>query len=147
MITQAITEAYNSGLLLDEVIHGLLGITFSLIFWLKTKNLRLSIVPFITVYAIDLDHLLDYWLYHGFGFNLVDFLRGEYFDVTGRAIVIFHAYEWILMLIYITWKKGWNTLESALIFGMSAHLIWDVYTVQSVVHYSLLFRALNGFVI
>lgn len=128
-----------------EVFHALFALPFCFLIWTKTKSWSVAVIPLIVAYVLDLDHLFDYWAYYGFGFNLIDFLNIEYFKGPGRAFVPFHAYEWVLILLPISYKKGWNSWTTGLIFGMVAHLIWDTISVSNIFFYSIIYRYFVGF--
>jgi len=138
----------ESGLFIDEVRHGAVSLIFSIFLYKKTKNVYLSLVPVAVTYLIDFDHLFDYFMYYGFKFNAVDYIRMDYFKNTGQAVVVFHAWEWLLGLIYFAWlKKTWSSWQALLATGVLSHLIWDSYTVGNPIFYSILYRAAHSFVI
>lgn len=135
-----------SGLALDEVLHGVVAIPFAALLWYKTRSVRLIIVFYLAVYLIDLDHLIDYWLYFGLKLDVIEFLSLNFFDAKGTVFIIFHAWEWVI-LMYWGWcmKKTWQSVWTAVTLGMFAHLLWDIHNFWSVEFYSIIFRALHGF--
>jgi len=146
-LQSALVAMINSGLLVDEIIHGLVAIPFSLFLYSKTKSVKLSLIVVLLVYAIDVDHLVDYWSYYGFKFSFVEFVSLKYFVLKGTAYVPFHAWEWLLILIYFVRKYGWKTYYASFALGLLAHLIWDVKTVGDPVFYSITYRILTRFII
>lgn len=144
-ILQAFTYTLNSGLLLDETIHGSISFLFSVLIYKKTKELKLAVIPLIMAYAPDIDHLINYWIYHGVGFNLLDFVKMEYFSEPKQVFIPFHALEWVLVLSIISVKRGWKSYITATNLGLIAHLVWDIITLKSVIYYSIIFRFITGF--
>ncbi|MBU0570210.1 hypothetical protein KKB40_05560 [Patescibacteria group bacterium] len=102
-------------------------------------------VTFLVAILIDVDHLVDYFAFYGFKFNLADFLRGKYFEVTQRAYVPFHAWEWVILLGMIAKNRGWKSYVTAVFFGLIPHLIYDSITQSSVSFYFIIARYLNNF--
>lgn len=137
--------AYHSGLLWHEIVHALFALPFCLILWNKTKSWKHAIIPLIVAYLMDFDHLFDYWGYYGFGFDLVRFFKMDYFHGPGRALVPFHAYEWVLILALLSIKLGWKSYITAIVLGLIAHLIWDTISVGNILFYSILYRYSVGF--
>jgi len=141
----AFAEALNSGLTVDEVMHGLVTLPFALFILYKTQSVRLFLVAFLTTYLIDLDHLVDYFAFYGARFSLVEFLELDYFRLSGRAIVPFHAWEWVLLLSIKARQRGVNSVWAALAMGIFSHLIWDSITLGSAAFYFIILRSLGGF--
>ena len=69
----------TKNLFFHEVMHGLLAIPFALLYWKKTGKVALAFVVVIVTYVLDLDHLIDYFLFYGFHFNLFEFVDMRYF--------------------------------------------------------------------
>jgi len=146
---KGIIDAFNvlvrSGLLKHEVIHFFVAIPFLILIWKKTREIKLVFLALACTYLIDADHLFDYWRYYGFTFNLSDFFKMEYFNGQSLAIIPFHAWEWLLLLMYVSYKKGWKSNSTAIALGIFPHLIWDAISVGSIVFYFISYRALMGF--
>lgn len=81
---------------------------------------------FVSVF-IDSDHLLDYFIYkNALTLNIKEFLTSDYFSANGKIYVLFHAWEWVLLLIvsyFVTRKKYPAVLFVAT--GLIAQLIFD----------------------
>lgn len=136
---------FTEGLLIHEILHGIIAVPFAIFLYKKTRSQKLVLFLFLTTYFMDLDHLIDYFLFYGFTFNLSDFLNGMYFEFSNRAFVFFHAWEWIIILYFITLKKEWKSYCSPIFLGMLPHLILDAFHVQSFLFYSIIFRSISGF--
>jgi len=147
-LMHALEASYGSGLLLHEAMHGLVSFVFVVLIWLKTKSLKYSIVPLIVTYAIDLDHLVDYFLYFGPTFSALEFVNLRYFINTSRAVVPLHGWEWAFFLLALSWQeKTFKSFKFVIAVGIFSHLILDSYNIGSVLFYSFTFRALNEFII
>ena len=132
-------------LFIQEIFHGVIAMPFAYLIYKKTKSLKHFLLVILFAYAIDVDHLIDYFLYFGLRFNLADFLSGVYFEVTNRAVVPFHAWEWLALLGLVAYKRGWKSLFTVLALSLLAHLIFDSITVGSALFYSIMYRWFNGF--
>jgi hypothetical protein len=140
-----IQKIISSGLLFDEVMHGVFALPFVYLIWRKTKSRKLALVTFLTAYLIDIDHLVDYFAFYGFRFNLLEFLGGVHFKYTRKAFVPFHAWEWVLLLGILAKKRGWKSYVCAVVFGLIPHLIYDSISQSSIFFYSIILRSFNNF--
>lgn len=98
---------------------------------------------------IDLDHLIDYFLAFGFNFKLDYFINGYQFLKSDKVYVLFHGWEYVIILMVIAVALRSLKLKSlvfALAFGAFFHLSADVIINNaSVKFYSIIFRAKNRF--
>lgn len=135
----------DSNLLFHEAMHTVFALPFAAIIWKKSKNIKLVTLVFLVAYLIDLDHLFDYWGYFGLEFDLVKFIKMDYFSGPGKAFIPFHGWEWLIILAYFSFKKGWKSYLTPLSLGVFSHLIWDAISVGSILFYFFSYRALMGF--
>jgi len=151
MINDLVAAFYHtlqSGLFIDEIMHGVVTLPFAAFLYYKTNSLKFSLIPLAITYLIDMDHWVDYVLYYGADVSIAKFVSGNYFEVTQRAVVPLHAWEWLLGLAALAWEgKKWKSVYTALAIGVFAHLVWDSHTVGSVIFYSIFYRIYNGFII
>ena len=144
-----LVEVFNittqSGLFFHELTHFLFTLPFLIVIWIRTKRLKFVVLALLSSYLIDLDHLFDYWGYYGLGFNLADFFKMNYFNGSGMAFVPFHAWEWLIILLCVSYKKGWRSYITPLTLGISSHLIYDAISVGSFAFYFISYRAFLGF--
>ena len=90
----------------------------------------------------------DYFLFYGANPSLARFVSGTYFEVTKRAIVPLHAWEWLLGIIALSLEqKKWQSIYVAVALGMLAHFLWDSHTIGNPIFYSILYRIYYGFII
>lgn len=146
-LLQIIAKMYSSGLLLDELKHGLVALIFALWLVRKTKQVKYGLIVMLVAYLIDLDHLTDYWLYSGINFDILRSLNFDYFRIMNRAVVPLHAWEWVLILVMIAKSKKWKSLATPLSVGIFAHLLVDAWTQKSILFYSIIYRITTGFVL
>lgn len=147
-------------LLIHELGHLGISLLAGFLVWKKYKQ------PFAAFSAallggvlIDADHLFDYILVFGPGFNLRYFFDNIQFSISQKVYVPFHAWEYVLLLsiVYLKLensfkKKRVSALKFvipfilALTLGMYTHLIIDTATNNVVLPgYSIIYRALNNF--
>ena len=75
---------------------------------------------------VDIDHLLEYFLAEGLSLKikLNKLLSGENFEKIGKIYVIFHAWEYLLLLLII-YAITQNLLFMSLFLGLLSHYIVD----------------------
>ena len=135
----------SESLLIQEIFHGVFALPFAYILWKKTTSWKKGFLVIVLSYLIDLDHLLDYFSYYGLTFSLTRFLSADYFVATKRAFVLLHAWEWAGLLSIFSWKRGWKSIFTLILFAMLPHLIYDTITVRSFEFYSIIYRVGKGF--
>lgn len=117
--------------------HECLHVGFSLLAaYIAIKKYNISqkylvmtiIVAIIGGVLIDLDHLIDYFIAFGPGFNLSQFLQSQQFEYNKKIYVLFHAFEFIplflLGLIFFK-KKLHKALILAFTIAVLFHLLLD----------------------
>ncbi len=119
-------------------------------FYKPFKDVRHFIIGFISAVLIDFDHLLDYFLFNGFSkFNLFEFLSCDFYNVAGKAFILFHGWEYlavILIAAILLKKTKWSAVAFAFALGMFAHLLFDTYVNGLPDYfYFISLRILNGF--
>lgn len=80
-------------------------------------------------FFIDLDHFIEYFIVFGLHFNYQHFMKGYQFVTSEDAYLIFHAWEYvpILLLLVLAFKnKVVKTVLFALAIGFLIHLCSDV---------------------
>lgn len=144
-ILEVFKKLVFSGLLAHEIIHGLFALPFAYLLYKKTNSWKKFFAVILVTYLIDLDHLIDYFSFYGLKINLLKMMDNSYFELPHRAFIFFHAWEWILILGVLAWKKGWRSPYTFLFLGLIPHLIFDSTHVGSLRFYSVIFRAINSF--
>lgn len=100
---------------------------------------------------IDLDHLIDYFFAFGLRYNLESFLRGYQFLKSDKIYVLFHGWEYAVVLVILGMLIRSNLwLKSAILalsLGAFFHLVVDVNINHGMTFkgYSVFYRAFNDF--
>ncbi len=114
----------------NEIIHFVSALFGAVVFYFFTHNFSQSIILIIVALFIDVDHLIDYFIYlrhsnNKFSFSY--FLAGKYFHAQNRIYVLFHAWEWVLILLLLSFA-GWGSMYGAIAAGLAIHYIVDTLT-------------------
>lgn len=128
---------------LDLVIHFVLVAALAAFFYRITNGWTWPLLAVIGGIFIDIDHLIDYFAYCGFRFNLREFFSCTYHK-TDKCYIIFHSWELLILL----WLFSLNVLWIfPLVSGMTLHMVTDAFLTHSVNLrcYSLLYRWRRGF--
>lgn len=118
-------------LLLHEILHFLFYLLLFLIvnsFQIYKMSFNNFLTGLIAAIFIDLDHLIDYFLHNGARFNLAEFLTGQNFIESGKAYVLFHGWEYVLVLLifyFFVKKQNFKNFLLSIIIGLTAHLFFD----------------------
>lgn len=140
--------------MLHELIHIAWSILAGYIAWSVYGKKKHTLVPaliwaLVGGFWIDLDHLIDYFLTFGVLFDLSRFLQSEQFVVSGKTYVLFHAWEYLFILLgalFFVKKQKTKTVLLALLLGTLSHLVIDTLSYSfPIAYYSILYRILDGF--
>jgi len=94
---------------------------------------------------VDVDHLYDYFIWSDGNIKISDFWGTQYFIENNRAYVLFHAWEWTIILGLLSIWRGWKSIFTILFFALVAQLIVDSITVKSFSFYFLTYRINTNF--
>jgi hypothetical protein len=132
------------------VEHLPLALVNGWVFYVNEPNIWFLIVALAFGWLVDIDHFFDYfyWLKNSHTkFSLNAFLKGKYFNKCRKVYLIFHAWEWVILLLvssFILEERSTVLLCAGL--GLFAHLIQDQITNKpSYIGYSILFRIFSSF--
>lgn len=115
------------------------------------KNILLGIIVGICGgFFIDLDHVLEYFLVFNWQFDLYNFLDGRQFLVSDKIHLWFHAWEYIFILLLLSWffrnNKILKIILVTLSLAMSVHLLTDtIINKVPLKFYTIIYRANRGF--
>lgn len=138
-------------LLLHLFIHFILAVLAGLLVGHYFNKEKLGIIAGVVGgFLIDLDHVLEYFFVFGPRFNVAYFIEGREFLVSDKIFIIFHAWEYIPILLVIAWcvrrRKSIYVFLLALTFGGMVHLTTDCFMNNYPPrNYSLIYRAAQGF--
>jgi len=107
-------------------------------------------IGFLGGFLIDLDHVLEYFLFFGPHFNLSNFFEGWQFLLSDKIYLWFHAWEYIPILLVAAWLlkkyKGLKVILIALALTSGIHLLTDILINQyPLQQYSLIYRSQRDF--
>lgn len=100
-------------------------------------------------FLIDFDHALEYLLVLGPHFNFIHFFQGREFLTSDKIYIIWHAWEWLPILLAIAWLARKRTAIKIffimLALAAAVHLFSDVLINQyPLKFYSILYRQSVG---
>ena len=88
-----------------------------------TQDLSWAFVATAVNLLIDLDHLLEYYLYRR-GFSFREFFSGRKKKKKGTIIIFLHAWEYVVVLLLLAlWRESLGLALTA--FALAAHLAFD----------------------
>jgi hypothetical protein len=124
--------------ILASALLGLLVFTF-------TKSPAAAMACFISGTAIDLDHVLDYYLYSKrLTLNVAE-ISGFYGDF-GKVIVVLHSYELLLIAGVVAYVSHTYLLFTGVAVGFMGHMLMDAFAYEmKPLSYFFSYRMLNGF--
>ncbi|MDO8566245.1 MAG: hypothetical protein Q7S04_03620 [Candidatus Moranbacteria bacterium] len=133
-------------------IHFFFAFVAGGISWFFFGNPVLSFISgFLGGVLIDLDHLIDYFLAFGSRWNLSYFIRGYQFLKSDKVYVLFHGWEYVILLAIVVWAVGAQSSLGVALFALGLgglfHLIADtlINHGMSFRAYSILYRLVNKF--
>lgn len=113
----------------DECIHFSSALAVGLICYFRFGNWQAIPASLAFGFFIDVDHLIDYFIFFGPRFNLRRFINvNSYMKASGKIYIPLHGWEYILIFWLVTRTVGIPGLEWAASLGYLAHLSWDNFT-------------------
>src|SRR5258706_3823938 len=140
--------------MLHFLLSSLAAIVVILFLLYKKKKINKLVVfvilgAFIGEFFLDADHLFDYIVAFGFSFHPDYFFQGKMFLVNHKTFVVFHSWEFIiLLLIWIRYIKNisFKYFLLSVSLGLLFHLVYDTfYSHFSIFGYSFIYRLFHGF--
>lgn len=129
--------------------HAVCGLILGTTAFALTKQIEPSVAAAFSTIICDFDHVLEYGMYcvrRGEKPNLKTFFSGSYFQEKGTLYIIFHGYEYLLLLTLIAialfqHQNGIAIIIGGIIVGYFFHLLMDVIGNDcGLLSYSLLVR-------
>ena len=139
-------------LALHITIHFVLSLIAGFVVWNFYKRASISVLAALAGgVLVDIDHLIDYFLAFGFDFKMDYFLSGYQFLRSGKIYILFHGWEYVVVLIVLAsvvknkfYKSVFLAVALGLFFHLSADSIINNIPAKS---YWLTYRAENNFVL
>lgn len=105
--------------------HLAASVLLSATLYFATKSIVVSTVSFFSGFLIDADHLLDYIREYGFRIDIKEFFRLFHETRFKKLLLIFHAWEWVLVLLILAALLKWNRFILGVTIGVFQHLVFD----------------------
>ncbi len=116
-------------LMFTEIGHLLLAVVVGVLMYKKFHSKLSFVLPFLSGFFVDADHLIDYFIHNGFVFDLANFLTGAHYHLAGSTFIIFHSWELAAILLLLSFfAKKLRSIFLPLALGLLAHLVWDQIT-------------------
>ncbi|MDD4956918.1 MAG: hypothetical protein PHH49_02280 [Candidatus Omnitrophica bacterium] len=128
---------------IDILTHVLVTALVSFYLYKVTGRVSWIVLCFAGGVLIDLDHLLDYFVYYGGTFSPGKFFSHAYLG-SGKCYLVFHSYELLIAL----WVFGAHFhLMIPVAAGMTGHMLIDLLYShrRTPLALSLFYRAYLGF--
>ena len=110
---------------MKPVAHLTASAVVSTSIYILTKSVPVAAVSFFSGFLLDIDHFIDYVREYGLRVSRKEFFRVYYETRFEKLLLLFHAWEWVLGLLLLTWYSGWNGLMLGLVVGMFHHMAFD----------------------
>jgi len=127
--------------------HLIIASIISFFVYRKTKNIRLVFLCIFCSFAIDTDHLFDFWMAYGFSLDMIEFFKFNFFNINQAVYIPLHSWELIgLIIILGRFVKKYRWLLLTIGLAMFFHVLWDAASYRIIlINYSLIYRLLNNF--
>jgi hypothetical protein len=128
---------------IDLATHFVVAVILAAGFYWFTGKWSWAILTVIGGVLIDLDHLLDYFLYYGLKFSLKNFFDHKYL-ASGKCYILFHSWEVLAAVWCLSILVRWMVPVAS---GMTAHVLADYFFSHRghPRYMSLIYRWRNGF--
>ena len=133
-------------------IHIFLSFLAGLIVWRIYKKPIISICGgLLGGFLVDLDHFIDYFMVFGWNFKYQYFIHGYEFLKSGKIHILFHSWEYVIILLLIALFLKQNIKIKSFILavsiGLFVHLVTDVVINEGMTWrtYFIIDRAKNSF--
>ncbi|OGW85460.1 MAG: hypothetical protein A2987_02730 [Omnitrophica bacterium RIFCSPLOWO2_01_FULL_45_10] len=110
------------------------------------KSFGCAILSFVAGVFVDLDHVLDYYLNHGFTLQASKIYYACLEFNLKRIYILLHSYEVIILFWVWLFLRGQGNLYTAIAIGMTQHVVFDQLTNPlDGLGYFLTYRIIKGF--
>jgi hypothetical protein len=126
--------------------HVAVSALISGILYMVYKSWALTIASLLSGIFIDLDHAIDYFIKFGPKLDMKKFSDSFYGEKYKKLTLIFHGWEWLILLFLASWFTDWNHWIMGILIGFGQHMIIDkLYNISTLGSYSLIWRWINRF--
>ena len=131
---------------MKPTVHIAVSAVVSASLFVVTKSATIAGASFLGGFLLDIDHFLDYYREYGFRINRRAFFyvfRETRFE---KLWLIFHAWEWVFVLLLFAVVSGWNHVVLGVLIGVFHHMALDqIGNGATAGGYSIIYRAAKRF--
>ncbi|MFC1514608.1 hypothetical protein ACFL5X_01740 [Candidatus Omnitrophota bacterium] len=127
----------------DVASHLCIGLIGSGLIYIALGNKLYALAFFLGSIFIDLDHLIDYFMYFGFHFSLKKFFSLEYLR-SGKVYMFFHSWELFIIIFAVSIAFDFFPLFFFSL-AIAVHLLFDTLHRIRPLFYFLIYRAAKNF--
>jgi hypothetical protein len=139
-----VTEKLEVGMRVQY--HATVSTIVSAVLFTLFRSWPLTMSSLLIGIFVDLDHVVDFVFRHGIRFNVRQFFRASYQRQYKYAVLIFHGWEWLGVLVLVSFLSNANPWIVGLLVGYTHHLILDqVGNRPETWGYSFVWRMQHGF--
>ena len=110
------------------------------------RSVGYAAISFLAGVLIDADHLIDYYLNHGFTFNIKKIYNSCLVLDLGKLYLVLHSYELVAFLWVSIYVFSLSMFWQAIALGLTQHIVLDQVTNPVLAFgYFFTYRAMNGF--
>jgi len=125
-------------------------VSISLIFawWIFAafKSWEFALATIVSGIFIDIDHFFGYVKEFGWNFKLDLFFRASYEGLYQRSYLLFHGWEWAILLAVLTYASAFSEVFCGLLVGYLLHITLDqIFNRPEPWAYSIIWRRRHKF--
>jgi zinc transporter ZupT len=125
--------------------HLVSSFILALIFFYFTNSLLVSLLCFLSGFLLDLDHLLDFWLYKK-RITLSNEVFHEFYKNWDKVPVLLHSIEFLIPIWIFAYIFGSYIFSLAITIGFISHLALDFFSYKlHPLSYFLTYRIIKNF--
>lgn len=129
--------------IIDISAHILSALVFCTLIYLATGRLSYVAAFFTGAVLIDLDHLIDAFLFFGARFDLKDIFDSSHLN-SGKVYLFLHAWELVIVLVFIGLSFDLMIL-TIFACGLALHLTIDSVQRKNKIFYFISYRLMKRF--
>jgi len=127
----------------DILTHLCLAAAFAFFIYQNSASINYVFLFVAGSILIDLDHLIDYFIFYKDKFCLQDFFIGRFLK-SGKVYLFFHSWEITIFLLILSFAFNLRGL-SVFSFGLAVHLLIDNFQRKNRFFCLLVYRGIKNF--
>jgi hypothetical protein len=105
--------------------HAVMSAVIAGAVWAVSRSWEMALSSFLAGIFLDVDHVVEYVREFGWKPDLRQFFRASYEREYQRAVLVFHAWEWLPLIVLFVWWTGANPWAAGAAVGWFQHLACD----------------------